>query len=97
MVVHFWAEWNAYDPVLDETMAPIREDLEARVFFCSCDVTPEENWELCRACGVMNLPWLCFFMNGELRGFHCGCVGADLIRAKLEGLLREVTTPAPDS
>jgi thioredoxin-like negative regulator of GroEL len=67
VVVQFWARWNGYDPVTDERLRPLRTEFAAQVHFCACDVDVRENWELCRAAGVLNVPWIAVFVEGALR------------------------------
>jgi len=65
IVFHFWASWNAYDRHMDAALATLQYEYEGRIFFGSVDADNQENWQLCRELGVVNLPALAFFANGK--------------------------------
>ncbi|WP_092048457.1 YbbN family protein [Planctomicrobium piriforme] len=46
LFVHFWADWDGNDPVLDRTIQQLMPEFEWRVRFFSCETDNKENWEL---------------------------------------------------
>lgn len=65
VVVHFWAEWDAYDRQLDRALGPIRSEFADRVAFRSADVDQPDLASVCRACEFVNVPALAFFAHGK--------------------------------
>jgi hypothetical protein len=94
VVVHFWAEWNGYDPVVDRNLQALQPAFEGRAYFCSCNMDPRENWELCRSCDVLNIPTLACFVEGERRRNLVGCLEPDRLEAALEACLRDCSGKA---
>jgi hypothetical protein len=94
VVVHFWAVWNGYDPVMDRNVQTLRGEFEDQIHFCSCDVDLPENGELCRICGVLNLPTLACFVRGRFYQRLCGVAELGSLRSALEDCLAELTDQA---
>lgn len=70
MVVDFWAPWcgpcKMMSPIIDEVAA----DYEGRALVGKLNV--DENPETCEQFGIMNIPTLLLFKNGELVNRHVG-------------------------
>lgn len=77
LVVDFWAPWcgpcKMMLPIVDELAA----EYEGRVKIGKLNV--DENPETCEEYGIMNIPTMLFFKNGELVNRHIGaCRKGDL-------------------
>jgi len=64
-VFHFWASWNMVDKKMDEALREIETEHRDHAFFGSVDTECEGHWQKCRDLGVLNLPALACFINGE--------------------------------
>jgi hypothetical protein len=84
VVVHFWAEWNGYDPVLDRAIQSLPQQAIQGIYFCSSNVDVPENADLCRACNVLNIPALGCFIYGEFHRCAIGCHDSDKLQVLLE-------------
>ena len=89
IAVHFWAAWNGYDPLMDDSIRAIRSSFEGRVYFASCNTDLEENGELCRRCRLTNLPALVVFVSGTPRGPIIGFREPGPLSEEIEARLRE--------
>lgn len=77
LVVDFWAPWcgpcKMMLPIVDELAA----QYEGKISIGKLNV--DENPETCEKYGIMNIPTMLFFKNGELVQRHVGaCRKADL-------------------
>ena len=83
LVVDFWAPWcgpcKRMLPVFDELAA----DYDGKIRFAKVNV--DENEALCAEFGIMNIPTMLLFKNGELVERHVGACR----KADLDSLLRE--------
>lgn len=77
LVVDFWAPWcgpcKMISPIIDE----LAGEYEGRVLIGKLNV--DDNSDTCEEYGIMNIPTLLLFKNGELVNRHIGaCRKADL-------------------
>ena len=85
VVVDFFANWcrpcRMLSPILDE----VKEDLGDKVEIYKVNVDDEEN--LAREFGVMSIPCVFFFKNGEMVGKQVGLVSKDMLISKIQSLM----------
>ena len=77
LVVDFWAPWcgpcKMMSPIVDE----LANEFEGKVRIGKLNV--DENPATCEQFGIMNIPTMLFFNNGELVNRHVGaCCKTDL-------------------
>jgi len=61
VAVHFWAEWDAHDQVLDRHIQAVIPKFTERVYFCSCNIDLEENRAFVKQGKFWNIPALLLF------------------------------------
>ena len=85
VVVDFFANCcgpcRMLSPILDE----VKEDLGDKVEIYKVNVDDEEN--LAREFGVMSIPCVFFFKNGEMVGKQVGLVSKDMLISKIQSLM----------
>lgn len=85
VVIDFWAQWcgpcKMMLPIVDELAA----DYDGRVIVGKLNV--DENPDTCEDYGIMNIPTMLFFRNGELVNRHIGACKKSDLTAIIDGLL----------
>jgi len=85
LLIDFWAEWcgpcRMVGPIVDE----LAEEYADQVVVGK--VNTEENDELASEFGILSIPTLLFFKNGEIVDKLVGAASKSLIETKLKGLL----------
>ena len=85
VVVDFFANWcgpcRMLSPILDE----VKDELGDKVEIYKVNVDDEEN--LAREFGVMSIPCVFFFKNGEMVGKQVGLVSKDILVSKIQSLM----------
>ncbi len=79
VLIHFWAAWNGADPPMDSQLALATKKLPFAVHVASCNIDDPQCLDLCKRCGVVNIPYVGVFVDGELRPGIMGLRGADQI------------------
>lgn len=84
VVVDFWAEWcppcRALSPVVDR----VAQQFEGRVKFLKCDI--DSNNELAQKFGVLQIPNLLFFKNGQVVDQSVGYLNEAQLASKVAQL-----------
>ena len=85
LVVDFWAPWcgpcRMVGPVIEELAAAY----DGKVVIGKCNVDEEE--ELAAEFGIMSIPSILFFKNGEIVDKHVGAATKNLLEDKIKALL----------
>ena len=85
LVVDFWAPWcgpcKMISPIFDE----LAEEYEGRIIAGKVNV--DDNDETCAAYGIMNIPTILFFKNGELVNRTVGAMNKTKLQELFEELL----------
>ena len=84
LVVDFWAAWcgpcKMLSPVLDE----LEQEMGDKVVFGKVNV--DDNMELSTEYGIMNIPTILFFKNGELVERNVGVATKSKLKEMIEKL-----------
>ncbi|HOO19139.1 MAG TPA: thioredoxin [Paludibacteraceae bacterium] len=84
-VVDFWAEWcgpcRMMSPIIDE----LAHEYEGKVEIGKLNV--DENAETTEEYGIMNIPTLLFFKNGQVVDKQVGATQKSVLVKKIEALL----------
>jgi thioredoxin 1 len=85
LVVDFWAPWcgpcRMVGPIIEELAAAY----DGKVVIGKCNVDEEE--ELAAEFGIMSIPSILFFKNGEIVDKHVGAATKNLLEDKIKALL----------
>jgi hypothetical protein len=87
LVIHVWAEWNGYDPLMDTTLVTLRQRFESQVEFRSINFDLHEAWPLFEKWNVLNLPALVCYLNGIYRGTVIGVRDVSGLEARFQSWL----------
>lgn len=82
IIVDFWAPWCGPCKVLSPTVEEIGETYKGRAVVAKINV--DENNDVAMRYGVMSLPTLKFFKNGQVVGEVVGAAPRQMIVAELE-------------
>ncbi|MCP5007793.1 MAG: thioredoxin [Planctomycetes bacterium] len=87
ILVDFFAIWcgpcKTLSPILDE----LSVDFDGRVKFVKADIDAGDNKELAVKYGIMSVPTLLIFSNGEVKETIVGVTGKSKLKKTLEDLL----------
>ncbi len=87
VLVDFYADWcgpcKTQTPILDE----LAQEFDGKVKFAKVDIDVEENKDLAVKYGVMSVPTLIIFSNGEVKETLVGVTSKSKLQQKLEALL----------
>jgi thioredoxin 1 len=83
-MVDFTATWCGPCQVLGPVVDKLATEFKGKVNVGKCDI--DKNPDIASAFGVMGVPTLVFFKNGEVVDQHVGLLQEDMLRKKLEKL-----------
>lgn len=83
-MVDFTATWCGPCQVLGPVVDKLATEFKGKVSVAKCDI--DKNPDIASAFGVMGVPTLVFFKNGEVVDQHVGLLQEDMLRKKLEKL-----------
>jgi thioredoxin-like negative regulator of GroEL len=86
-LVHFWANWNAYDIQMKKRLEEIEPFFLINVGFGSVDVDQERMWSICKDIKIRTVPTLVFYRKGEVVEVVIGLTQS--IKEKLNCLIAE--------
>ncbi|TWT96446.1 thioredoxin family protein [Neorhodopirellula pilleata] len=66
LIVHFWAKWDAHDRNMDANLRPAIEQFDDNVEFRSLDIDVPQLHDVCREAGIVKVPSLAFYSNGDV-------------------------------
>ncbi len=85
VVVDCWAAWCGPCKKLSPIVDKVAEDYEGKAVFAKLDV--DENPEVCELQGIMSIPTLLFFKNGQLVDKSVGFIDDSKLKEKVDALL----------
>ena len=85
LVVDFWATWCGPCRALGPVLSELAKEYDGKIVVGKCDV--EENDDLAAAYGVMSVPTLLFFKNGEPVEKKVGAMPKNKLKELFENLL----------
>lgn len=85
VAIHFWAEWNRVDSMMDRRIQEIQNRrLCDKVHFVSCDIDDPLCLEVCKEYSVANIPFLALVVDRKQRKGIMGLHEADELVVKIE-------------
>lgn len=85
VVIDFWAQWcgpcKMMLPIVDE----LAEEYDGKIIVGKMDV--DDNDDIPGEFGIMNIPTMLFFKNGELVNRHVGACKKDELKQLFDALL----------
>ncbi|ODS30453.1 MAG: thioredoxin [Candidatus Scalindua rubra] len=87
VLVDFFADWcapcKAQTPILDE----LASEFDGRIKFAKVDIDVDGNKELATKYGILSVPTLILFSNGEIKDTMVGVTSKSKLGQKLEQVL----------
>jgi len=85
VLIDFWAEWCAPCRMLEPAIDEIADVYEGKAIVAKVNI--DEQVELAQKYGVMSIPTLMLFKEGEVAGKVIGVVGKDKIASMIDAAL----------
>ncbi len=87
VLVDFYADWCGPCKTLTPILGELAQEFDGRVQFAKVDIDVEGNKDLAVKYGVMSVPTLIIFSNGEVKETLVGVTSKGKLQQKLEQLL----------
>jgi thioredoxin len=87
VVVDFWAPWCAPCKMIAPVLEKIASDYAGKLSVVKVDTDQNPEWAI--KFGVQGIPTVLFMDRGQLRDRMVGAGPAAMIKAKVDGLLKE--------
>ncbi len=85
VLVDFWAEWCAPCRMIAPVIEQVAADYDGRAVVGKINIDEEQ--DLAGRYGVMSIPTLILFKNGEIKQKSVGVVGKDKISAMIDSAI----------
>lgn len=85
VVIDFWAEWCSPCKQFAPTFEKVAKAMEGKMKFAKCDI--DANQEFAQSNGVMSIPCMIVFKNGQEAGRIVGNQTEDSFKQQLKALL----------
>ncbi|PIN81142.1 thioredoxin [Candidatus Woesearchaeota archaeon CG10_big_fil_rev_8_21_14_0_10_30_7] len=85
VLVDFWAEWCGPCRAMAPVFEKVSKSFTEKVKFAKLNI--DKNNELAQEHGVMSIPTLVLFVNGEEKDRLVGSMSEDVLKTKLNDLL----------
>lgn len=85
LVVDFWAEWCGPCRTLGPVIEELAKEYEGKINIGKCDV--DSAADTCSKYGIMSIPTVLFFKNGEVVDKNVGLSSKSNLEEKLKKLL----------
>ena len=85
VVVDCWAAWCGPCKKLSPIVDKVAEEYDGKAVFAKVDV--DENPQVCEQHGIMSIPTLLFFKNGQLVDMSIGFIDDAKLKEKVDALL----------
>jgi len=87
LVIDFWAEWCGPCKAFAPTFESVSKEFEGKVKFAKINLEEADNKELAGSLGVMSIPTIVFFNNGEEVTRFSGAASEDQFKQQVQGFL----------
>lgn len=85
VLVDFWADWCPPCKMIAPILEQIAEEYDGKALVCKLNV--DENQALSQKYGVMSIPTLIFFKDGEIKDQAIGALPKDQLVSRLDALI----------
>lgn len=84
VVIDFWAQWCGPCKMMLPIVEELAGEYEGKILVGKCDV--DDNEDITSEFGIMNIPTMLFFKNGQLVERHVGACKKEELKALFDKL-----------